>query len=255
MLLAASASRGSRRAGPAALPPDCGRPGARRQGVQQQERGQRGNGRVHGETNLDERPMGQKLQPQGRAMVARPVHVIDDGLTALPAWWPFPASDTGTAWSAPPGRAGGAVDDQRGLDIDLPNRRPYGPAGEVHAGERRPRQEIVQARGGAPGPQAIELVRGDHHDRAPAADRHALRPAGRREADNLAESRLGFPELPGGLGGSDLWRWGRIGHLATRRGDELGPTPGRSPSMRPAIVWSRDCRSGFCKRVMPANLQ
>ena len=39
--------------------------------------------------------MGQKLQPQGRAMVARPVHVIDDGLTALPAWGPFPASDYG----------------------------------------------------------------------------------------------------------------------------------------------------------------
>ena len=158
--------------------------------------------------------MGQKLQPQGRAMVARPVHVIDDGLTALPAWGPFPASDTGAAWSAPPGRAGGAVDDQRGLDIDLPNRRPYGPAAEVQVGEGRPRQEIVQARRVAPGAEAVELVGGDHHDRAPAADRHALRLAGRREADDLAESRPGFPQLPAGLGGDGARRVRCWGHGA-----------------------------------------
>ena len=49
-----------------------------------------------------------------------------------------------------------------------------------------------------PGPETIELVRGDHDNRVPAADCHPLRLASRRQPDDFAESCLGFRKLPAG---------------------------------------------------------
>ena len=84
------------------------------------------------------------------------------------------------------------------LDVHLPNRCPHGPAAEVQVGERRPRQEVVQARGGAAGAEASNS--------SAATTTTALRPrtvtrcglAGRREPDDFAEPRPGFRELPAG---------------------------------------------------------
>lgn len=99
----------------------------------------------------------------------------------------------------------------------------------------------MQARGGVAGAEAIELVRRDHDDRGPAADRHALRLTGCRKLDDFAESRPGFPELPAGIDGRGVRRvrwFGQggcsfCGRFRTPRGR------GRFCSMRPATSWNR----------------
>ena len=65
-----------------------------------------------------------------------------------------------------------------------------------------------------PGPQTIELVRCDHDDGVPAADCHTLRLASRGQADDFAESRLRFRQLPA--------EPSRIRTLAIARHDHLG---------------------------------
>ena len=81
--------------------------------------------------------------------------------------------------------------------IDLADRAPERFAAEVQPIERRAGQKLVQA--GLPGrAEAVEFIHSYHYHRVAAMHRHPLRLTRGGEPDDLAETRLGFPQLPAG---------------------------------------------------------
>ena len=140
---------------------------------------------------------------------------------------------------------------------------------EVQAGQGRPRQEIMQVRGGVAGAEASELFRRVHDDRGQTADRHALRLTGRRKPDDLAEPRPGLPELPAGFGGggrggcagSGTWLLPASSETSTVRRRRLrAPDIGRTvrSSAKEAAISPRSRKRRACgvwTRIILADLQ
>ncbi len=104
--------------------------------------------------------------------------------------------------------------------IDLADRASDRFAAEVQPIERRTGQKLMQA-GLLGRAEAVEFIRSYHHHRVAAMHRHPLWLTRGGEPDDLAEPRLGFPQLPAGKRRPSRGTCRSFRHLA-RPSDQLG---------------------------------